>query len=46
VFFLSKLLGSPVRDVADTPAGTVHDLVVATAGRAYPRVTADRKSVV
>jgi magnesium transporter len=40
VFFLSKLLGSPVRDVEDTPAGTVHDLVVTTAGHAYPRVTA------
>ena len=40
MFFLSKLLGSPVRDVADTPAGTVHDLVVTTAGHAYPRVTA------
>ena len=40
MFFLSKLLGSPVRDVEDTPAGTVHDLVVTTAGHAYPRVTA------
>ena len=40
MFFLSKLLGSPVRDVDDTPAGTVHDLVVTTAGHAYPRLTA------
>ncbi len=40
MFFLSKLLGSPVRDVDDTPAGLVHDLVVTTAGHAYPRVTA------
>jgi len=39
VFFLSKLLGSSVKDVRDKPAGTVHDLVV-TSGRPYPRVTA------
>jgi len=39
VFYLSKLLGSPVRDVADKSAGTLHDLVVSTA-QAYPRITA------
>jgi CBS domain-containing protein/sporulation protein YlmC with PRC-barrel domain len=39
VFYLSKLLGSPVRDAADKPAGTVHDLVVASTP-VYPRVTA------
>jgi magnesium transporter len=39
MFFLSKLLGSPVRDVEDKAAGTLHDLVVTT-GQAYPRVTA------
>jgi CBS domain-containing protein/sporulation protein YlmC with PRC-barrel domain len=39
VFYLSKLLGSPVRDAADKPAGTVHDLVV-TSTPVYPRVTA------
>jgi hypothetical protein len=39
MFYLSKLLGSPVRDVEDKAAGTLHDLVV-TAKQAYPRVTA------
>lgn len=39
MFFLSKLLGSPVRDVEDKPAGSLHDLVVDTRP-AYPRVTA------
>lgn len=40
MFYLSKLLGSPVRDVEDKAAGTLYDLVVATTGQAYPRVTA------
>lgn len=39
MFYLSRLLGSPVRDVEDRPAGNVHDLVVSTR-QAYPRVTA------
>jgi CBS domain-containing protein len=39
VFYLSKLLGSPVRDVENKSAGTLHDLVVSTR-QAYPRVTA------
>jgi magnesium transporter len=39
VFYLSKLLGSPVRDASDKAAGTVHDLVVSPAP-AYPIVTA------
>jgi CBS domain-containing protein/sporulation protein YlmC with PRC-barrel domain len=39
VFYLSKLLGSPVRDVENKPAGTIHDLVVSTR-QAYPVVTA------
>jgi CBS domain-containing protein/sporulation protein YlmC with PRC-barrel domain len=39
VFYLSKLLGSPVRDVENKPAGTLHDLVVSTRP-AYPVVTA------
>jgi magnesium transporter len=39
VFFLSKLLGSPVRDAADKPAGSLDDLIVSS-GQAYPRVTA------
>jgi CBS domain-containing protein len=39
MFFLSKLLGSPVRDVEDKPAGTLQDLVV-TSRPNYPRVTA------
>jgi magnesium transporter len=39
VFFLSKLLGSPVRDAADKSAGALNDLVVSS-GQAYPRVTA------
>jgi CBS domain-containing protein/sporulation protein YlmC with PRC-barrel domain len=39
VFYLSKLLGSPVRDVENKPAGTLHDLVVSTR-QAYPAVTA------
>jgi CBS domain-containing protein len=39
VFYLSKLLGSPVKDVENKPAGTLHDLVVNTT-QAYPRVTA------
>jgi CBS domain-containing protein len=39
VFFLSKLLGSPVRDRDAKPAGTLQDLVVTTRPN-YPRVTA------
>jgi CBS domain-containing protein/sporulation protein YlmC with PRC-barrel domain len=39
VFYLSKLLGSPVKDVENKSAGTLHDLVVNTT-QAYPRVTA------
>jgi len=39
VFYLSKLLGSPVKDVENKPAGALHDLVVSTS-QAYPRVTA------
>ena len=39
MFYLSKLLGSPVRDVENKPAGTLHDLVVSTR-KAYPIVTA------
>jgi CBS domain-containing protein len=39
VFYLSKLLGSPVKDVENKSAGTLHDLVVSTR-QAYPRVTA------
>ncbi len=39
MFFLSKLLGSPVRDAEDKPAGSLHDLVV-SCRQPYPRVTA------
>ena len=39
MFYLSKLLGSPVKDVENKSAGTLHDLVVNTR-QAYPRVTA------
>jgi len=39
VFYLSKLLGSPVKDVENKSAGTLHDLVVNTT-QAYPRVAA------
>jgi magnesium transporter len=39
VFYLSKLLGSPVKDVENKPAGTLSDLVVTTR-QAYPVVTA------
>ncbi len=39
MFFLSKLLGSPVRDADDKSAGSIHDLVVSTRSP-YPRVTA------
>jgi magnesium transporter len=39
VFYLSKLLGSPVKDVQNKPAGTLHDLAVSTR-QAYPVVTA------
>jgi magnesium transporter len=39
VFYLSKLLGSPVKDVENKPAGALHDLVVSTR-KAYPIVTA------
>lgn len=39
MFYLSKLLGSPVKDVENKPAGTLHDLVVSTR-QAYPVVTA------
>jgi magnesium transporter len=39
VFYLSKLLGSPVKDVENKSAGTLHDLVVSIK-QAYPRVSA------
>ncbi len=39
MFYLSKLLGSPVKDVENKSAGTLYDLVVSTR-QAYPRVTA------
>lgn len=39
MFYLSRLLGSPVRDSADKPAGAVHDLVVSS-HQAYPQITA------
>ena len=39
MFYLSKLLGSPVKDVENKSAGTLHDLVVNTT-QAYPRVAA------
>ena len=39
MFYLSKLLGSAVRDSADKSAGTLHDLVVSSRA-AYPMVTA------
>jgi magnesium transporter len=39
MFFVSKLLGSPVKDVEDKAAGSLHDIVVSTRP-AYPRVTA------
>jgi magnesium transporter len=39
VFYLSKLLGSPVKDVGNKACGTLDDLVVNTS-QAYPRVTA------
>jgi CBS domain-containing protein len=39
VFYLSKLLGSPVKDVENKSAGTLHDLVVSTR-QAYPVLTA------
>ncbi len=39
MFYLSKLLGSSVKDVENKSAGTLHDLVVSTR-QAYPRVTA------
>lgn len=39
MFFLSKLLGSPVRDAEDKPAGSLHDLVV-SCKQPYPRITA------
>jgi CBS domain-containing protein len=39
VFYLSKLLGSAVKDVENKPVGTLHDLVVTTRP-AYPVVTA------
>jgi magnesium transporter len=40
VFYLSKLLGSPIRDSADKPAGAIHDLVVSSLPAAYPQITA------
>ena len=43
MFYLSKLLGSPVKDVENKSAGTLHDLVVSTR-QAYPRVTARRRA--
>ena len=39
MFYLSRLLGSPVRDVTDKPAGVLHDLVVSSS-QVYPGVTA------
>lgn len=39
MFYLSKLLGSPVRDAADKSAGTLHDLVVISV-KPYPVVSA------
>lgn len=39
MFYLSKLLGSPIRDAAGKSAGAVHDLVVSSR-QAYPQVTA------
>jgi magnesium transporter len=39
MFFISKLLGSSVKDVEDKAAGSLHDIVVSTRP-AYPRVTA------
>ena len=39
MFFLSKLLGQPLRDAAGKPAGTLLDLVVSPK-QTYPRVTA------
>ena len=39
MFYLSKLLGSSVKDVENKSAGTLHDLVVSIR-QAYPRVTA------
>jgi magnesium transporter len=39
VFFLSRLLGQPVRDAQNHSAGTLADLVVVVQGT-YPRVTA------
>ncbi len=39
MFYLSKLLGSSVKDVENKSVGTLHDLVVSTR-QAYPRVTA------
>ncbi|MEZ5124885.1 MAG: CBS domain-containing protein [Thermoleophilia bacterium] len=39
MFYLSKMLGSPVRDVDGKPAGSVHDLAV-SCSQTYPRVTA------
>jgi len=39
VFYLSKLLGSPIKDVESKAVGTLYDLVVSTR-HAYPLVTA------
>ena len=39
MFFISRLLGSSVKDVEDKAAGSLHDVVVSTQP-AYPRVTA------
>ena len=39
MFFISRLLGSSVKDVEDKAAGSLHDVVVSTRP-AYPRVTA------
>ena len=39
MFFLSKLLGQPVRDASGKPVGTLLDLVVSSRQK-YPRVTA------
>ena len=39
MFYLSKLLGSPVRDSEGKSAGSVHDLAVSSS-QTYPRVTA------
>jgi len=39
MFYLSRLLGQPVRDASSQPAGTLQDMLVLCSGT-YPRVTA------